>query len=576
MRSFPSRAGRSVLTLAVVGLSACGDHPDVTEASPNLRPRRDVVSNTPAITALTLSSDTVVIGNSNTLYTATLQNPGASRSPVAVTGVIVQDTVHRTDADGGQFVQCGSGTGAPPTGSCTVSNPVAVSNSGRWNPTGAGSRDLPVAAVRRRHGRGAEHEDRRHHARAQHADDQRGDPELEHCRPQWSVRAVHGHVQGSWAGPPERGYPRPGSSRVRRNATPAEAPVDCGIGVGVLPTGTCTFSFQAHGVERNGLSHGTLVLGPATFVLQLRTLHGAGLDDKTVAHHARVERDDDHRAGREARDTVAIGTSSTRYTATLQQSGIEPPNVFVRGSIRQGTVLRAAGGGMVQCGSGTGVLPTGSCTLSNRSWPPTVAVEPHWCRPRDVRVAADRQHLGVRVRHEDRRHHARVQHADDHRDPEHGHALSAARACRTWQRSGIRDRASRTCGFRVPSPRARRAAPPARRWSTVGAARACCRRVFARSRAWLWRRTYQRHRDAGAGRGDLLAPVGRRERDGRGHGDHEGDPDESGSDRPGGRLVTSPSQVSYVTGCRADIRSKHVGPREAHADPGNARHPLRG
>jgi hypothetical protein len=28
MRSFPSRAGLSVLTLVVVGLSACGDHPD--------------------------------------------------------------------------------------------------------------------------------------------------------------------------------------------------------------------------------------------------------------------------------------------------------------------------------------------------------------------------------------------------------------------------------------------------------------------------------------------------------------------------------------------------------------------
>ena len=364
MRSFSSRAGRSVLALAVVALSACGDRSDVTEASPNLRPRLDVVSNTPAITALTLSSDTVVIGNSNTLYTATLQNPGASRSPVGVTGVIVQDTVHRTDADGGQFVQCGSGTGVLPTGSCTVSNPVAVSNSG------GGTALVPGPAT----------------FELQLTDAVTGavlstktvaitlvpnTPTISAVTLSSSTVVLNGPFVPYTATFKD---PGPGLPNVdiqglivqgtsQRDA--GRAPVDCGIGVGALPTGTCTFSFQLTASNSNGLRHGTLVLGPATFVLQLRNaLTGAVFDTKTVGITL-VSNATTITALSVSADTVAIGGSSTRYTATLNNPVASRPNVFVRGNIRQGTVLRAAGGALVQCGSGTGVLPTGSCTVSN-------------------------------------------------------------------------------------------------------------------------------------------------------------------------------------------------------------------
>ena len=239
MRSFSSRLGRAVLTLAVVGLSACGDHPDATEASPNLGPRLAVVSNKPTITALTPSSDSVVIGSSSTRYAATLQNPGVSRPGVGVQGVIVQSAVR--SAAGRAFVQCGSGTGVLPMGSCTVSNPIVAA-------TGGG-------------------------------------------------------------GP-------------------------------------------------------TLVAGPAIFELQLTdSITGSVLDTKTVAI-ALVSGTPTITALTLSGDTLVIGSSSVPYTATLRNPGLSLANVRIQSSITQGTTTRAAGGLVVNCGSGSGVLPTGICTIS--------------------------------------------------------------------------------------------------------------------------------------------------------------------------------------------------------------------
>jgi uncharacterized repeat protein (TIGR01451 family) len=58
-------------------------------------------------------------------------------------------------------------------------------------------------------------------------------------------------------------------------------------------------------------------------------------------------------------DTVMFG-SSIAYTATLTNPGASLSNVVLQGWIDQGTARRAAGGSMVMCGAGVGVLPNGT------------------------------------------------------------------------------------------------------------------------------------------------------------------------------------------------------------------------
>jgi hypothetical protein len=61
--------------------------------------------------------------------------------------------------------------------------------------------------------------------------------------------------------------------------------------------------------------------------------------------------------------TPVIDGASVPYTATLQNPGASLSNIFVMASVVQGATRRSAGGTLVNCGSGSGVLPTGTCTV---------------------------------------------------------------------------------------------------------------------------------------------------------------------------------------------------------------------
>jgi hypothetical protein len=62
--------------------------------------------------------------------------------------------------------------------------------------------------------------------------------------------------------------------------------------------------------------------------------------------------------------TLSIEGASMSYTATLSNSGPTRSGVVAQGYIVQGSARRAAGGTQVNCGAGTGVLPTGTCQIS--------------------------------------------------------------------------------------------------------------------------------------------------------------------------------------------------------------------
>jgi hypothetical protein len=65
-----------------------------------------------------------------------------------------------------------------------------------------------------------------------------------------------------------------------------------------------------------------------------------------------------------ADNTIPIGGTPGTYTATLNNIASAASGVALQGWMVQGATRRAAGGTSVNCGAGTGVLPSGNCTMS--------------------------------------------------------------------------------------------------------------------------------------------------------------------------------------------------------------------
>ena len=72
----------------------------------------------PSITSVTANPSFAFIGGPATPYSATLTNPGTSRSNISLQGFVNQGTARRSA--GGAGVVCGAGTGVLPTGTFTV------------------------------------------------------------------------------------------------------------------------------------------------------------------------------------------------------------------------------------------------------------------------------------------------------------------------------------------------------------------------------------------------------------------------------------------------------------------------
>jgi hypothetical protein len=63
-------------------------------------------------------------------------------------------------------------------------------------------------------------------------------------------------------------------------------------------------------------------------------------------------------------NTLPIGGVNGRYTATIENIFGTQTGGVLQGYIIQGTARRAAGGVVLSCGAGSGVLPNGDCTMS--------------------------------------------------------------------------------------------------------------------------------------------------------------------------------------------------------------------
>ena len=59
---------------------------------------------------------------------------------------------------------------------------------------------------------------------------------------------------------------------------------------------------------------------------------------------------------------LAINGTPTSYTVSFQNVATSLSGVIIQGWVNQGSVRHAAGGTVVDCGAGGGVLPNGTCT----------------------------------------------------------------------------------------------------------------------------------------------------------------------------------------------------------------------
>jgi hypothetical protein len=353
--SLSLRARSAVLAAMAVTLSACDDHGNPNAPSSRLGPQ-DVqtqlaASESFAIANLTLSSKTVVIDGPLVTYTATIFSSTKSFKGLTVRAYLVQQQVRH--AVGDQGVPCGFGSST-----CTYTNPLQTSGvvpgSAQFelqllNASGVVSTsDVGVTLVA---------------------------PQTISALTLGSTNLVLGGPDTSFSatlqnfGPPISGAAiqgwlvQSGTNNARRAA--GGSVVQCGSGSGVLPNGACTLSSSI--VASNaGAGTGTLIPGPAMFELDL-TVNGIVRAETTMVVSIRAGATiTGLTLGAMTSDTLLLEGSSARFTATLQNPGSSLSGISIQGFVTQGTARRFAGGALISCGSGAGVLPSGSCTVASQ------------------------------------------------------------------------------------------------------------------------------------------------------------------------------------------------------------------
>ena len=155
-------------------------------------------------------------------------------------------------------------------------------------------------------------------------------------------------------------------------------------GNGILPNGTCTINWFAIATNVSAAGPGTLVAGPATFVLTLiQDVNGTPtvLDSKSVS--VTLVGGPLGITSLDLSSTVlAIGGAGVPYNVTFSNPGSQLNQVFIQGEMLQNGNLAAANGSNVLCPptSANAVLPVGTCTMawsaaaSNQSYGPAPLV----------------------------------------------------------------------------------------------------------------------------------------------------------------------------------------------------------
>lgn len=343
-----------MLAFAVVALSACGG--DNSSSGVTVPP----VPVAPKISALTLSSDSVVIDGSSTPFTAAIDNVAPDIQGATIQGYITQGTTRR--ATGSMQINC-SGAAVQPKGPCMVSYAIEASNSGAGSGTlvaGAATFELQLTQ------------------NGTALDTKTAAVKLASRPPAISVVSLSSdtatidgsavtlsakieNVGASLSGVAVQGYATQGAARRAAGSMQ----IDCGSGVNVLPTGTCTVSVVLD-ASNDSAGTGLLVQGAAKFELQL-TRNGTALNTAAIAATLVSHKPPRLSALTSSADTATIDGSYIPFTATIENTGPSLSGVVIQSFVIQGAVMQPAGGTVVICGSGNGVLPSGVCTAAS-SW----------------------------------------------------------------------------------------------------------------------------------------------------------------------------------------------------------------
>jgi hypothetical protein len=326
------------------------------------------LAGTPSITSLTLVSTTLTIDGAGTSYTATIQNPANSLQGVLLQGEIVQGLTRR--AAGGTMVNCGSGIGVFPPGTCTITFGASASNSAGGGGTlepGPATFELQLT-------------------QAFGGVETRFDTEtvaltlvssnaptfvslsLEVLKIGLDGPVVTAVAELQNSGPPVSGLNLIG--RVEQDQSGGTVVkglsgriIDCAAEAGVLPTtGTSTCSVP-HGFSvSSDPTGGTLTLGPARIVYDLyKLVAGSPVVYGTQSVNVTLVPAAPHIESITLPSTDVPLGGGILGSATIYNPGGALTLVLVQGYIRQGTADRAAGGRNVSCDPTSGTLPVGEC-----------------------------------------------------------------------------------------------------------------------------------------------------------------------------------------------------------------------
>jgi hypothetical protein len=360
-RFVSARTASAVLAAAIIAaaLGACDNTLNSGATSPEA-PRRGLVaqfdtSNSWAITDMSLSSKTLVLGGPLVGYTATVVSSLARFDGLSVHAYIVQQNV-RHDV-GVQTLPCGPGTT-----SCTFTGAFTASGGSGLLPGAAifelqlidaqgallSTRDVGMTLVS---------------TQTISALNLSSDS-LVLGGPLTSYKATIQNPDSTLSGVGIQGWVVQTGANVARRAAGGAA-VQCGSATGVLPTGTCTLS-SVLVASNSTAGTGTLVLGAAIFELDL-VVNGTVLAQRTVPV---VLTSGASIAGLSlsfgTTDTLLLESPSVPYFATLRNVGAKLSSISLEGWVSQGTTRRFAGGTPVDCGGGSGVLPNGTCSIQSQ------------------------------------------------------------------------------------------------------------------------------------------------------------------------------------------------------------------
>lgn len=353
--SLSIRARGVVLAAIFVALNACDDHSNLNSPSP--RPHRDIqaqvdTSSSFIISDVRLASTRLVIDGAPAIYTAILSAPTEPPRDWVVRYYFVQQQVRH--AASFLVAPCSYVT---PT--CTYSAAVRTP---RLLPGPAifelqlvdafghvlSTRDIDVTLV----------------AGQTISALNLSSTSLVVGGASTSYRATLQNPAPSLSGVAIQGWLVQSGTNNARRAT-GESVVQCGSGLGILPNGSCTLS-SVLVASNTSAGTGTLIPGSATFELDL-TVNGVLFAQETVPVSIKaVATITALSLDAAVSDTVLLEGAGARYSATLRNFGSSLSGISIQGWVTQGTARRFAGGMPVSCGSSSGVVPNGSCTLSSQ------------------------------------------------------------------------------------------------------------------------------------------------------------------------------------------------------------------